>query len=122
MGEGSGGLVNDQVFYGGKYVAQFGNQQYTMRNLTFIGSQVGIGQIWDWGWTYKSLKLHRLHRRRLGVDISSADVSSVTVLDSKFTNVGTALVTGRDLANTTGQGSLVIEAVDFMNVGTVLKW
>lgn len=115
--EGSGGLMNDLMFYGGKYGAQFGNQQYTMRNLTFVGSQVGINQLWDWGWTYKSLNFVNCG---IGINMSSSAVGSVTVLDSSFSNVRTALVTGRDPASTNGQGSLILESVDFVNVETVL--
>lgn len=118
MEEGSGGLANDLTFYGGRYGAQFGNQQYTMRNLTFIGSRVGIQQLWDWGWTYKSLNFIGCE---IGINMSSSTVGSVTILDSKFTNVGTVLVTGRNLTSTAGQGSLIIEAVEFVNVDTVLR-
>jgi hypothetical protein len=32
---GSGGFMNDLVFYGGMNGVLFGNQQYTVRNLTF---------------------------------------------------------------------------------------
>jgi hypothetical protein len=117
MEEGSGGLATDLVFYGGRYGAQFGNQQYTMRNLTFVGSHVGIQQLWSWGWTYKSLNFIDCE---VGINMSSTTVGSVTLLDSKFANVGTALVTGRDPGSVTGQGSLVIESVEFVNVAAVL--
>lgn len=118
MEEGSGGLVSDLVFLGGSYGAQLGNQQYTMRNLTFVGSRIGIQQIWDWGWTYKSLAFVGCE---VGINMSSTNVGSVVLLDSTFTNVATALLTGRDPASTTGQGSLVLEAVEFVNVKTVLE-
>ncbi|KAL2168748.1 hypothetical protein VTG60DRAFT_6857 [Thermothelomyces hinnuleus] len=57
MEEGSGGMMADLIFHGGKYAARFGNQQYTMRNLTFYGCDTAIEQLWNWGWTYKSLKV-----------------------------------------------------------------
>ncbi|KAK3331350.1 pectate lyase superfamily protein-domain-containing protein [Apodospora peruviana] len=115
--EGSGGIMNDLVFYGGQFGARFGNQQYTMRNLTFYGSDTAIEQIWDWGWTYKSLSINNC---RIGINMSSTDVGSVTLLDSVFNNVSTALLTGRNPGNTTGIGSLVIENVQYNNVPTVL--
>lgn len=117
MEEGSGGMITDLVFYGGKYGARFGNQQYTMRNLTFYGAVTAIDQIWDWGWTYKSLKVIDCE---VGINISSWDVGSVTLLDSSFVNVTTALITGRNPSNTTGGGSLVIQNVKYTNVPTVL--
>jgi len=118
MEEGSGGMMADLVFHGGKYGARFGNQQYTMRNLTFYGSDTAIDQIWNWGWTYKSLKIVG---SRVGINMSSSDVGSITLLDSWFVNVTTALVTGRNPGNTTGLGSLVIQNVEYKNVPTVLQ-
>lgn len=45
--------MNDLVFYGGKIGAFLGNQQFTVRNLTFYNTVTAIDQIWDWGWTYQ---------------------------------------------------------------------
>jgi glucan 1,3-beta-glucosidase len=118
MEEGSGGLMADLVFYGGKYGAQFGNQQFTMRNLSFYGSDTAIQQIWNWGWTYKSLNIVNC---RVGIDMSSTDIGSVTLLDSTFSNVEKAIVTSRAPGNATGLGSLVIENVEYKNVPTVLE-
>ncbi|KAK3367323.1 pectate lyase superfamily protein-domain-containing protein [Lasiosphaeria ovina] len=118
MEEGSGGLMNDLVFYGGEYGARFGNQQYTMRNLTFYGSRTAILQIWNWGWTYKSLNFINCD---VGINMSTADVGSLTLLDSKFINVSKALVTGRNPGNTTGRGSLMVENVEYTFVPTVLE-
>ncbi|KAK4133566.1 glycoside hydrolase family 55 protein [Trichocladium antarcticum] len=118
MEEGSGGMITDLVFHGGKYGARFGNQQYTMRNLTFYGSDTGIEQIWNWGWTYKSLRFFGCN---VGINMSSWDVGSVTLLDSSFVNVTTALVTGRNPGIDTGIGSLVVQNVEYRNVPTVLK-
>jgi hypothetical protein len=118
MEEGSGGMMTDLVFYGGKRGALFGNQQYTMRNLTFYGSDTAIEQIWNWGWTYKSLNVVGC---RVGINMSSQDVGSVTLLDSSFVNVGTALVTGKTPGNDTGLGSLVIQNVAYTNVPIVLQ-
>ncbi|AEO64870.1 glycoside hydrolase family 55 protein [Thermothielavioides terrestris NRRL 8126] len=118
MEEGSGGMMTDLVFYGGKRGALFGNQQYTMRNLTFYGSDTAIEQIWNWGWTYKSLNVVGC---RVGINMSSQDVGSVTLLDSSFVNVGTALVTGKTPGNATGLGSLVIQNVAYTNVPIVLQ-
>ncbi|KAK0726016.1 pectate lyase superfamily protein-domain-containing protein [Lasiosphaeris hirsuta] len=118
MEEGSGGLLSDLVFVGGQYGAQFGNQQYTMRNLTFFGAQTAILQIWNWGWTYKSINIIDC---QVGINMSATHVGSATLIDSEFINVEVALVTGRSLDNSTGQGSLVVENVEYMNVPIVLQ-
>ncbi|KAL2256746.1 hypothetical protein VTK26DRAFT_1187 [Humicola hyalothermophila] len=118
MEEGSGGTITDLVFYGGEYGARFGNQQYTMRNLTFYGSKTAIDQIWNWGWTYKSLHIINCE---VGINMSSWDVGSVTLLDSSFVNTSTAMITGRTPGNTTGLGSLVLQNVKYENVPIVLS-
>lgn len=46
---GSGGFMTDLVFYGGLNGMTLGNQQFTMRNLTFNGAVVALNQLWDWG-------------------------------------------------------------------------
>lgn len=48
--EGSGGFMNDLVFNGGLYGLTVGNQQFTMRNLTFNNAVTAINQIWDCKW------------------------------------------------------------------------
>ncbi|KAK0671695.1 family 55 putative glycoside hydrolase [Cercophora samala] len=118
MEEGSGGMLTDLVFYGGQYGAQFGSQQYTVRNLTFHGSQTAILQIWNWGFTYKSLSINDCET---GLNMSAPDVGSVTLLDSSFTNVGTAIIVGRHNDSATGLGSLMIQNVKYTNVPTVIK-
>ncbi|KAK1758033.1 pectate lyase superfamily protein-domain-containing protein [Echria macrotheca] len=118
MEEGSGGVLSDLIFYGGKYGAQFGNQQYTMRNLTFVGSQTAILQIWNWGWTYKSLTIVDCD---IGINMSSPSVGSATLLDSGFFNVKTAIITSYDPTNSTSRGSLLVENVVYDKVPTVLE-
>jgi len=117
MEEGSGGMLSDLIFHGGYYGAQFGNQQYTMRNLTFDGAKTAILQIWNWGWTYKSLNIMNCE---VGINMSAPSVGSATLLDSNFVNVETALITGHDPHNSTSRGSLVVENVLYTNVPTVL--
>jgi hypothetical protein len=97
---------------------EVGNQQYTMRNLTIIGAGVAIKQLWDWGWTYKSLNIVDC---AIGIDMGTADVGGMTLIDSTFTNVSKAIITSRIMGNTTGQGSLVMENVAFNNGPTVLE-
>jgi glucan 1,3-beta-glucosidase len=49
--------MNDLIFYGGLNGAVFGNQQFTVRNLTFYNAVTAIDQIWDWGWTYTGITI-----------------------------------------------------------------
>jgi len=118
MEEGSGGIMTDLVFHGGKTGASFGNQQYTMRNLTFYNQDVAIDQLWNWGWTYKNLHIHDC---KVGINMSSPSVGSVILMESTFNNVGTAIITGRAPGSANGAGSLVIENVIYTNVNTVIE-
>jgi glucan 1,3-beta-glucosidase len=118
--DGSGGLVNDLVFYGGMYGARFGNQQYTARNLTFYNAQTAaINQIWDWGWTYKSLSINNCPT---GILISDTSTAAVTIIDSTFTNVNVAISSQRVPGSSTppSAGSLMLDNVVFNNVNNVL--
>ncbi|KAL2754112.1 glycoside hydrolase family 55 protein [Sodiomyces alcalophilus JCM 7366] len=115
---GSGGFLSDLTFYGGMIGARFGNQQYTVRNLKFYNAQVAVSYIWDWGWTYRSL-----HIENCGTGIRMGDAVAVTLLDSTFRNVGTAIETNRspngyreDTA-----GSVVMYNVVFDNAAEILR-
>lgn len=70
---GSGGFMNDLVFHGRTNSVAFGNQQFTMRNLTFYNAVTAIDQIWDWGWTYKSIPINNCS---LGVNMASGGPTS----------------------------------------------
>lgn len=112
---GSGGMMSDLVFNGGKWGARFGNQQYTMRNLAFTGCETAIHQIWNWGWTYKSLSINQCN---VGLNMAAPDVGSATVLDSTFNNVKIAMITGR--SDSTGRGSLMTANVNYTNTDVIL--
>ena len=117
--EGSGGLLNDLTFYGGKIGANLGNQQYTARNLRFYGCGTAISQLWDWGWTYKSLVVEDCG---VGVEMMDNNTASITLLDSEFSRVGDAIRTKRKGGETDPKaaGSLVLENVRFSEVDAVL--
>lgn len=121
MEEGSGGLLNDLVFYGGIYGAQLGNQQYTTRNMTFYGCQTAIQQLWDWYWVYKGLTVVNCG---VGIEMTSPSVGSAILLDSMFYNTESAITTNANTTrpgNMTSQDSLVLENVVFINVSTILR-
>lgn len=119
---GSGGFMSDLVFYGGWRGAFFGNQQYTVRNLTFYNAQTAIFQNWNWGWLYQMITVKNC---TTGLDMSngaSKSVGSVTMLDSTFTNVKVAILTTYNSATSPPTAdSLVIENIVLSNVPVAVK-
>ncbi|KAK8186718.1 pectate lyase superfamily protein-domain-containing protein [Phyllosticta citribraziliensis] len=123
MEEGSGGFMADLVFYGGRAGAQWGNQQYTMRNLSFYGCETAIDHLWDWGWYYKSI-----HIEDCGIGINmtaqspeSQNIGSISFVDSEIINTETAFRTSRDeFSQPPTGGSLIIENVNFTNVKNIV--
>jgi glucan 1,3-beta-glucosidase len=116
---GSGGFLSDLTFHGGGTAAQFGNQQFTTRGLTFHNSIIAIDQIWDWGWTYKSISFNNCGT---GIRMSAGGrtaqlVGSVTLIDSTFTNVQVGIITAYDSSSLpTTAGGLILENIQLNNV------
>lgn len=118
--EGSGGLLNDLYFYGGGKAAVLGNQQYTARNLWFFGADIGILMTWDWGWTFKTMHFQDC-RIGIAMDTNLLAVGSITLIDSWFDNVGTAVYTTRRPDEVDGtNGTLTMENVLFNNVNSMV--
>lgn len=122
---GSGGFMNDLIFYGGLYGGNFGNQQFTMRNLTFYNTVTAINQLWDWGWTYQSLSINNCS---VGLNISTGGptgqtVGSVTLLDSSISNTPIGMVTAHSLLqpSTMTNGSLILENIALNNVPVAVQ-
>ncbi|KAJ4347892.1 uncharacterized protein N0V89_009264 [Didymosphaeria variabile] len=118
--QGSGGFMNDLDFQGGHYGLNVGNQQFTMRNLSFSNVDTAINQLWDWGWTYKSVSIDNC---RVGLNISSLDedgsltVGSITLLDSSISNTPIGIVTSRtESSQPDSAGALYLENVKLANV------
>jgi glucan 1,3-beta-glucosidase len=124
--DGSGGFMNDLVFYGGMYGAVFGNQQFTVRNLTFYDSVTAISQIWNWGWTFHSISINNC---TVGLDMATRSddnaevVGSATFFDSSFTDTEIAFNVSRTAnSSPAAGGSLAIENVSLKNVGTAVQY
>ncbi|KAK8175034.1 exo-beta-1,3-glucanase-like protein [Phyllosticta citrichinensis] len=123
MEEGSGGFMADLAFYGGRAGAHWGNQQFTMRNLSFYGCETAIDHLWDWGWYYKSI-----HIEDCGIGINMAaqspesqNIGSISFVDSEIINTETAFRTSRDeFSQPPTGGSLIIENVNFINVKNIV--
>ena len=122
---GSGGFMNDLVFNGGLNGAVLGNQQFTMRNLTFNNAVTAIKQVWNWGWTYKSIQINNC---QVGLDMTNGGsaaqaVGSVTFLDSTFANtkVGFSIARNYPSSKPNTAGSLSFENLKIQNVQTVVQ-
>jgi glucan 1,3-beta-glucosidase len=116
-------MINDLVFHGGFRGASIGNQQFTMRNITFNDSVTAIYQLWDWGWTYKSIHINNCS---VGIDITalgagSQEVGSITLFDSTISNTKVGISTAHTLSQTDTRGSMVLENVQLNNVPIAIQ-
>ncbi|KAK0623773.1 pectate lyase superfamily protein-domain-containing protein, partial [Immersiella caudata] len=114
---GSGGVISDVTFRGGKFGFWGGNQQFTAQRLTFIGCDTAVKIIWDWGWVWKTITVRD---SPIGFDIARARgqgyIGSATFLDSTFQNVKQAIiVTPPSSEPGKGATGLVLENVSFKN-------
>lgn len=117
--------MSDLTFNGGNYGAQFGNQQYTMRNLEFNNqATAGFQMLWDWDWTFMNVTINNAP---IGIDMtaggpSAQAVGSLIVLDSTFKNVGVGIKTAYDASSSSWtNGSLVLENVALSNTPVMIE-
>ena len=116
--------MNDLTFNGGLNGLAVGNQQFTMRGLTFNNCATGITQIWDWGWTYKSLTFNNcttaINMTAGGTGAQS--VGSITLLDSTINNAEVGIATAFDsTSQPPTAGSLIIDNVALNNVPVAVQ-
>lgn len=114
MDNGSGGLMVDLTFNGGRYGAFFGNQQFTTRNLTFNNCKTAVFMNWNWVWVFQDIKINNCE---VGIDMANGGatgqtVGSVLVLDSQFTNTPVGIKTAYDPNSPQTNGTLVLDNVD----------
>ncbi|RAL58925.1 hypothetical protein DID88_009216 [Monilinia fructigena] len=121
---GSGGFMNDLIFNGGKNGAVFGNQQFTVRNLTFNNAVTAIEHIWDWGWTYLGISINNC---TTGLNMSAGDSSgqavvSATLIDSSFTDTDVAIITAYSPSSKPeAAGSLILDNISLTNVPVAVQ-
>lgn len=115
---GSGGQISDVTFTGGAMGIYGGNQQFTAQRLTFNGCTIGVHVIWDWGWVWKSINMTNVNVGfKLVPDEGTGNIGSVSILDSSFTNVGTAVVIAPPTSSPgTGSTGIVLENVALSGV------
>lgn len=92
MENASGGFMSDLTFRGGRYGAWVGNQQFTVRHVTFEQCRTAICQHWNWAWTWMdvcvrdcgvALEVQGMHDDRQGVGallLSDWDVERVPIV------------------------------------------
>lgn len=118
MDNGSALYLEDLVFIGGQYGFYTGNQQFNIRNLTFIGCETGLYQNWNWGFTYVGLTFNGCG---IGLDMTSGDPSpstgSLVLQDSEFNNCPYGIVTSFAEKGDTfiTAGTLILDNVNFAN-------
>ncbi|CAK7219716.1 hypothetical protein SBRCBS47491_003942 [Sporothrix bragantina] len=114
---GSGGVMSDITFTGGSVGFYGGNQQFSTMRLKFNGCKTAVQLLWDWGWVWKSTTVNNVDVGfRLMSDDGTGSISSVSFIDSTFSNVKTSAIVVNPLSQTPGNGSTGI-ILDNVNLG-----
>jgi glucan 1,3-beta-glucosidase len=108
---GSGTMMGDLTFHGGDVGINMSNQQYNLKNITFIGSTTGILVSGCFQCTFQSLSFQY---NNVGIQYTNGGLGALLVIDSTATDIGTFVAA---TAESTGANSLVIE--NFVDGGGV---
>ncbi|KAK3370651.1 pectate lyase superfamily protein-domain-containing protein, partial [Podospora didyma] len=73
MENGSGGLLTGITFHGGYVGLRAGNQQFTIKNLTFDKCRTAIQAIWDWTFLWTNIKITGAD---IGIDLINQDLKN----------------------------------------------
>ncbi|KAK0225097.1 glycoside hydrolase family 55 protein [Armillaria nabsnona] len=119
MEDGSGGLISDLEFNGGKYGMWVGNQQFTVRNVVFNGVNTAVFASWNWGWTYQGVTINNC---QVGFDITTGGVATnaqtveaEAIIDATV-NQTEIFVRTSAASNGTLDGSLILQNIQLTNV------
>jgi glucan 1,3-beta-glucosidase len=123
---GSGGHMADLQIEGGQYGLNVGNQQFTIKNVVISKAQVGIYQIWDWGFLYQGLTISdcgtAFSINNYNKDNGALEVASVVIIDSTITNCPTFVDSiWTQSTKETGAGQLILENIALNNVPVAVK-
>ncbi|QIW95418.1 hypothetical protein AMS68_000936 [Peltaster fructicola] len=124
MDNGSGGYMEDLIFIGGGIGLFAGNQQFTVRNLTFNYCETAIFQNWNWVFLYKDIVINNCG---IGIDFSQGGsvpaTGSTVVQDTVFNNVQYGIITTFATNSTpTSAGSLVLDNVNFVQTDPAIQF
>lgn len=112
------------MFNGGLYGAELGNQQFTMRNLTFNNCVTAISMFWDWGWVFQDLSINSC---QTGLNMSTGgssdqSVGSITLVDSSISDTPVGIISAYDSSSQPETaGSLILENIELRNVPTAVQ-
>ncbi|KAJ7632166.1 exo-beta-1,3-glucanase [Roridomyces roridus] len=115
MENGSGGFMGDLTFNGGLLGMWVGNQQFTVRNVTFNNAQTAIQAVWGWGWTYQGVNINNCG---IGFDILGG-VGAEMIVDATVTNTPIFVRTATP-SNGALVGSVVLNNIQLDNVTTAV--
>ncbi|KAK0210245.1 pectate lyase superfamily protein-domain-containing protein [Desarmillaria ectypa] len=119
MEDGSGGIMSDLEFNGGKCGMWVGNQQFTVRNVVFNGVNTAVFAPWNWGWTFQGVTINNCH---VGFNLTTGGVATDTqtvgaevIIDAtvKRTEI---FVHSSAASNGSLDGSLVLQNIELTNV------
>jgi glucan 1,3-beta-glucosidase len=119
MENGSGGYMSDLVFEGGNYGMWVGNQQFTSRNITIRNANTAIFMNWNWGWTFKGIKIENC---KTGIEMTAGGaakqgVGSLLLMDSEIKDTPVGVLTVNSATSLpAGAGSLILDNVKLTNV------
>lgn len=124
MDNGSGGFLEDLIFNGGSVGFFAGNQQFTVRNLTFNYCATAIFQNWNWVFLYKEITINNC---AIGLDMSQGGTvpatGSIVMQDSVFNNVQYGIITTFSYNSTpTAAGTLILDNVNFINTDPAVQY
>ncbi|TFK67132.1 exo-beta-1,3-glucanase [Pluteus cervinus] len=119
MENGSGGYMGDLVFNGGKFGMWVGNQQFTVRNVTFNNAQTAVYSSWNWGWTFQGVTINNC---QVGFDLLTGGLTKDTqtvgaeaIIDAFVTNTPIFVRNSKPSPGSLA-GSLVINNAHLTNV------
>jgi len=116
--------MGDLVFNGGKFGMWVGNQQFTVRNVTFNNAQTAVFGNWAWAWTFQSVTINNCQigfQLATGGGTATQTWGAQTIIDATVSNtpvfVQTSTSSGGRLV---GAGSLVLNNIKLTNVPTAV--
>ncbi|EPT06075.1 hypothetical protein FOMPIDRAFT_68535 [Fomitopsis schrenkii] len=122
MENGSGGMMGDLVFNGGKYGMWTGNQQFTVRNVTINDAQTAVYMDWNWGWTFQGVNINNC---QVGFDVMTGGLTkadqtagALAIIDATVSD--TPIFYRTSTSSSALAGSVVLNNIVLNNVPTAV--